>query len=102
LISKLADWDDDEPSATQANTKWDKIVILKHMFTMKELEDDPAAIMDIKDDIREECSKLGEVTNVTLYDKEVDGVVTVRFTTPQSAAACVRVCPMNLFILSLC
>jgi HIV Tat-specific factor 1 len=61
------------------------------MFTLKELEDDPAAILDIKEDIREECSKLGEVTNVTLYDKEAQGVVSVRFTTPQSAAECVRV-----------
>jgi HIV Tat-specific factor 1 len=61
------------------------------MFTLKELEEDPAAILEIKEDIRQECSKLGEVTNVTLYDKEVDGVVIVRFTTPQSAMACVRV-----------
>ena len=89
--SKLADWDDDDPKALQANLKWEKVVILKHMFTLKELEEDPAAILEIKEDIRQECSKLGEVTNVTLYDKEVDGVVIVRFTTPQSAMACVRV-----------
>ena len=88
--SKLADWDDDDPKALQANLKWEKVVILKHMFTLKELEEDPAAILEIKEDIRQECSKLGEVTNVTLYDKEVDGVVIVRFTTPQSAMACVR------------
>lgn len=89
--SKLADWDDDDPKSLQANLKWEKVVILKHMFTLKELEEDPAAILEIKEDIRQECSKLGEVTNVTLYDKEVDGVVIVRFTTPQSAMACVRV-----------
>ena len=87
----MADWDDDDPATLQANSKWEKVVILKHMFTLKELEEDPAAILDIKEDIRQECSKLGEVTNVTLYDKEVDGVVIVRFTTPQSAMACVRV-----------
>ena len=87
----MADWDDDDPATLQANSKWEKVVILKHMFTLKELEEDPAAILEIKEDIRQECSKLGEVTNVTLYDKEVDGVVIVRFTTPQSAMACVRV-----------
>ena len=73
------------------NSKWDKVVILKHMFTLQELEEDPAAILDIKEDIREECSKLGEVTNVTLYDKEADGVASVRYVTPEAAQACIRV-----------
>lgn len=37
--SKLADWDDDDPSVLQStNSKWDKVVILKHMFSMEELE----------------------------------------------------------------
>jgi HIV Tat-specific factor 1 len=107
----LADWDDDEPSTVGSNsTKWEKLVYLKHMFTLKELEvtslslfgveaylintslqEDAAAILDIKEDIREECSKLGEVTNVILFDKEADGVASVRFSTPQAAAACIRV-----------
>ena len=34
-------------------------------------QSDPAAILDIKEDIREECEKLGEVTNLQLFDKEV-------------------------------
>ncbi|KAL4775004.1 hypothetical protein BDW60DRAFT_180963 [Aspergillus nidulans var. acristatus] len=91
LNNKLADWDDDEPAAlVDTNSKFEKIVILKHMFTLQELEEDPAAILDIKEDIREECSKLGEVTNVVLYDKEEAGVVSVRFSNPESARACVK------------
>ena len=73
------------------DSKWDKMVTLKHMFTLEELAADPAAMLDIKEDIREECSKLGEVTNVVLYDKEKDGVVSVRFSTPQAARACIKV-----------
>ncbi len=79
------------------------------MFTLAELEvsvrdilptsapslhasqDDPAAILDIKEDIREECSKLGEVTNVVLFDKELDGVASVRYSNAEAAKACVRV-----------
>ncbi|GAB1212665.1 hypothetical protein ATERTT37_001810 [Aspergillus terreus] len=92
LNSKLADWDDDEPSALpDTNSRFEKIVILKHMFTLKELDEDPAAILDIKEDIREECSKLGEITNVVLYDKEPEGVVSVRFADPEAARNCVRV-----------
>ncbi|MCJ1252486.1 hypothetical protein MMC24_000292 [Lignoscripta atroalba] len=92
LNSKLADWDDDDPSAIQdTSSRWDKVVILKHMFTLSELEVDPAAILDIKEDIREECAKLGEVTNVVLFDRESDGIISVRFANAESAKACVKV-----------
>ncbi|KAF3918442.1 hypothetical protein ABW21_db0201953 [Orbilia brochopaga] len=92
LNNKLADWDDDDPAAapTQSNSRFAKIAILKHMFTLQELAEDPAAMLDIKEDIREECGKLGDVTNVTLYDQEEAGVVSVRFANEQSAQACVR------------
>jgi HIV Tat-specific factor 1 len=93
LDARLADWDDgDEPYAThQASSKWDKVVILKHMFTLQELEEDPAALLDIKEDIREECAKLGEVTNVVLFDLEQDGIASVRFSNTEAARACVQV-----------
>ena len=38
------------------------------MFTLKELAEDAALLLDLKDDVRDECSTLGEVTNVVLYD----------------------------------
>ena len=39
MKSKLADWDDDDPSTMQdTSSRWDKVVILKHMFTLAELE----------------------------------------------------------------
>ncbi|KAM0796242.1 splicing factor U2AF-associated protein [Usnea florida] len=92
LNNKLADWDDDDPQALQeTSSRWDKVAILKHLFTLKELEEDPAAILDIKEDIREECAKLGEVTNVVLFDKEVDGVASVRFANAIAASECVKV-----------
>ncbi|KAL5336928.1 putative nuclear mRNA splicing factor-associated protein [Aspergillus crustosus] len=91
LNNKLTDWDDDEPAAlVDTNSKFEKVVILKHMFTLDELDEDPAAILDIKQDIRDECSKLGEVTNVVLYGKEPAGVVSVRFSEPEAARACVQ------------
>ena len=54
-------------------------------------QEDPAAMLDIKEDIREECAKIGDVTNVVLYDKEPDGVASVRFSNPEAARACVQV-----------
>ena len=96
LRAKLADWDDDEPSqlglppVVPKNSKWDKVVILRHMFTLEELEEDPAALLDIKEDIREECAKLGPVTNVVLFDKEEEGIVSIRFQTAEAAEACLN------------
>jgi len=90
--SKLTDWSDDETEQVKPrSSKWDKVVILKHMFTLQEIDEDPAAILDIKQDIRDECAKLGDVTNVILYDKESDGIASVRFVTPEQAQACIHV-----------
>ncbi|KAF2722842.1 hypothetical protein K431DRAFT_283668 [Polychaeton citri CBS 116435] len=86
---RLADWDDDDPQALpETSSRWDKVVVLKHMFTLEELEEDSAALLDIKEDVRDECTKFGAVTNVVLYDKEPDGVLTVRFKDAQAARAC--------------
>lgn len=36
---KLTDWDDDDPQTMpDQSSKWDKVVILKHMFSLQELE----------------------------------------------------------------
>lgn len=48
-------------------------------------------LLDLKQDIREECEKLGGVTNVVLYDAEDDGVVSVKFANSDSAKACIQV-----------
>lgn len=52
---------------------------MKHVFTLDELDQDDAAYLDIKEDVRDEAEKHGVVTNVTLFDREKDGIVTVRF-----------------------
>ncbi|KAI5923262.1 hypothetical protein F4810DRAFT_669572 [Camillea tinctor] len=98
LDAKLADWDDDDgpyaggAAAAQAAEagKRDRVVVLRHMFTLQELDEDPAAMLEIKEDIREECAKLGTVTNVVLYDLEEDGIASVKFRDPEAAAACVN------------
>ncbi|KAI0694004.1 hypothetical protein C8T65DRAFT_711081 [Cerioporus squamosus] len=70
--------------------KHGRVVVLKHMFTLKELEEDTSLLLDLKEDVREECSTLGEVTNVVLYDvRGTRGIMTVKFKDPLSAQACV-------------
>ncbi|CAG8547349.1 4288_t:CDS:10 [Acaulospora morrowiae] len=86
-LEKKLDWFETETG--KKAERYNKIVILKHMFTLEELENDVSLILDLKQEIREECEKLGEVTNVILYDKEPDGVVSVKFKEQLSAEACV-------------
>lgn len=56
---------DDQMSSSGKNAR---VVILKHMFSIDELEEDARLMLDLKEDVREECSTIGEVTNVVLYD----------------------------------
>lgn len=83
---KLAEWsDDDEEEVEKAfapkKNKWSKFVIVKKAFTLHHInnEEDTGAILEIKQDIREAAEKFGEVTKVVLYDKEPEGILTVRF-----------------------
>lgn len=71
---KLEEWNDEDgfgpalaPEETTAN-KPGRVVVLKHMFTLQELEDDATLLLDLKEDVRDECASLGEVTNVVLFD----------------------------------
>ena len=48
--------------------KSDRVFALNHMVTLDELEEDPSLLLDLKEDVREECAALEDVTNVVLYD----------------------------------
>jgi len=97
MQSKLNDWDDedgfgppsDAPVTTSSLALQGRVVVLKHMFSLKDLEEEVSLLIDLKSDVREECETLGDVTNVVLYDKESDGVMTVKFRDPVSAQACI-------------
>lgn len=88
---RVTDWSDDEEPQTlpEVSNRWDKVVVLKQMFTLKELEEDPSAATETKEDILAEAEKFGPVTNIVLYDREEDGVVTLRFNNSTAAKACV-------------
>ncbi|KAG6810975.1 hypothetical protein H0H92_009558 [Tricholoma furcatifolium] len=97
MQKKLQEWDDEdgfgpsispEESSSSTTNQNSRVVVLKHMFTLDELAEDATLLLDLKEDVREECSSLGEVTNVVLFDKEKDGIMTVKFRDPISATAC--------------
>ena len=61
-------------------------MIFKGVFTIKELDDDPALTLDIAEEMREDASQWGEVSKVTLFDREPEGIATIRFKDPAVAA----------------
>jgi HIV Tat-specific factor 1 len=74
------DWDDEDgfgPMTASEDSVKDvhknaRVVVLKHMFTLEELEEDASLLLDLKEEVREECATLGDVTNVVLYDVSPD------------------------------
>ncbi|GFO08601.1 hiv tat-specific factor 1 [Plakobranchus ocellatus] len=53
------------------------------------MNDNPALINELRTDVRSECVKFGEVTKVTLYDHNPEGVITVTFKEPEEADQCI-------------
>lgn len=96
LNQELAGWDDDDDEqldlATKVRSKrWEKTVILKHVFTLEELEADPNAKTEIQEDILAGCEDIGPVSSVVMFDAEKDGVCSVKFEEKEDAIECVKV-----------
>jgi len=71
LRQKLQDWgesSDEEKKEEQTSKKFKGMIVLEGMFTLEELDKDATLLLDLKEEVREECENLGTVTNVTLYD----------------------------------
>ncbi|GAC99344.1 potential spliceosome factor [Pseudozyma hubeiensis SY62] len=112
LETKLSDWRDDSPSPTPSDAELTnptantantaaptgRTVVLTKMFTLFELESDPTLLLDLKEDVREECSStIGGVTNVVLWDAEPEGIMTVKFQTAEQAQSCVSMMKGRFF-----
>lgn len=55
-----------------------RVVVLRHMFTLDELKEDPTLLLDLKQDVREDAEQIGKVTNVVLYDVSENITVLIR------------------------
>jgi len=77
--SKEFGWEDEEKR---------KHVILKNVFHPDNSAGDPNFFLDLKNDIKEECSKLGHVESVKVFERNALGVVAVKFKNGEAAARC--------------
>ncbi|CUM65803.1 uncharacterized protein PRCAT00003451001 [Priceomyces carsonii] len=97
MLKKLSTWDEDEISTVDHSLDlikrkiYDKIVVIRNMFRIDELKEDPLLEIDLKEDIQEDCDRQGignDITKVVLYD--ISGVVTVKFKTRELSLKCVE------------
>nr|XP_031862309.1 uncharacterized protein CI109_002274 [Kwoniella shandongensis]KAA5529381.1 hypothetical protein CI109_002274 [Kwoniella shandongensis] len=86
--------DEEDPAAPLGGAplanRFNRVVVLKGMFLPEDLERDPGLLLELKEEVREEAESLGQVTSVVLYDKEEDGVMTIKFKDSVAALACVK------------
>eukprot|EP00873_Tetraselmis_striata_P038104 jgi/Tetstr1/458368/TSEL_044807.t1 len=69
----------------------DVTVILKHMFTLEELQAEPTLAGELKEDVAAECAKLGPIERLKLFQGNPEGVISIRFKMEEAAAACIQV-----------
>ncbi|KAJ1814464.1 hypothetical protein LPJ56_004847, partial [Coemansia sp. RSA 2599] len=84
-MERKLDWADEERPVSD---RYKRTVILKHMFTIEELQEDVTLLLDLAEDVRSECEKLGVVTSVKIFDLSEEGAVAVKFKSEASAVAC--------------
>ncbi|QIX02474.1 hypothetical protein AMS68_007991 [Peltaster fructicola] len=90
-MTKRKDWGIDEVEEhtdRDTSNKWERMLVVKGMFTPEKLASDPSLLEDIREDLMDMCEKFGQVTAIVIWEGEPAGVVTVRFTTVEAAVAC--------------
>ncbi|KRT80810.1 RNA binding protein, partial [Oryctes borbonicus] len=87
MQEKLFDWRPERMRGERA--KHEKIVIVKNLFDPKVFDEEVGLILEYQQDLREECSKCGEVRKVTVYDRHPEGVVQINMKEQEEADAVV-------------
>lgn len=88
MQEKLFDWRPEKMRGERA--KHEKVVILTNVFIPNMFDADVSLILEIQQDLREECSKCGTVKKVIIYDQHPEGVAQVNMKEPEEADAVVQ------------
>ncbi|XP_007462979.1 PREDICTED: HIV Tat-specific factor 1 [Lipotes vexillifer] len=89
MQQKQLDWRP-ERRAGPSRMRHERVVIIRNMFHPIDFEDDPLVLNEIREDLRVECSKFGQVRRLLLFDRHPDGVASVSFRDPEEADYCIQ------------
>ncbi|EFJ36894.1 hypothetical protein SELMODRAFT_77296, partial [Selaginella moellendorffii] len=65
-------------------------VVLKNMFLPKEITDEPTLLSELETDVGIECSKIGTVEKVRIFERHPEGVIVVKFKNREEGLSCIR------------
>ncbi|CAH0594007.1 unnamed protein product [Chrysodeixis includens] len=88
MQQKLFDWRPEKFIGERS--KHERIVIVKNLFHPTDFDQEVQLILDYQQDLREECSKCGEVRKVVIYDRHPEGVAQITMKEPEMADAVVE------------
>ncbi|XP_048369953.1 HIV Tat-specific factor 1 [Sphaerodactylus townsendi] len=84
---KQLDWRPEKKEG-EARMRHERVIIIRNMFHPKDFEEDPLVLNEIREDLRTECEKFGQVKKVILFDRHPDGVASVAFKEMEEADGC--------------
>ncbi|XP_069842583.1 17S U2 SnRNP complex component HTATSF1 [Dendropsophus ebraccatus] len=88
LQQKQLDWRP-EKKDNETRKRFERVIIIKNMFHPKDFEEDPLVLNEIREDLRSECEKFGQVKKVLIFDRHPDGVASVAFKDAEQGDACI-------------
>ncbi|KAL3274889.1 hypothetical protein HHI36_019671 [Cryptolaemus montrouzieri] len=88
MQEKLFDWRPEK--AFGERSKHERTVIVKNLFDPTIFDSDVGLILEFQQDLREECSKIGEVRKVIIYDRHPEGVAQINMGNPEEADEVVK------------
>ncbi|XP_077141399.1 17S U2 SnRNP complex component HTATSF1 [Ranitomeya variabilis] len=85
---KQLDWRP-EKKDNETRKRFERVIIIKNMFHPSDFEEDPLVLNEIREDLRSECEKFGQVKKVLIFDRHPDGVASVSFKEAEESDACI-------------
>ncbi|XP_066437918.1 17S U2 SnRNP complex component HTATSF1 [Eleutherodactylus coqui] len=87
LQQKQLDWRPEKKN--DSRKRFERVIIIKNMFHPNDFEEDPLVLNEIREDLRSECEKFGQVKKVLIFDRHPDGVASVSFKETEESDACI-------------
>ncbi|XP_015687955.1 HIV Tat-specific factor 1 [Protobothrops mucrosquamatus] len=84
---KLLDWRPEKKEGS-VRLRQERVIIIRNMFHPKDFEEDPLVLNEIREDLRTECEKFGQVKKVIIFDRHPDGVASISFKEAEEADVC--------------
>lgn len=65
-------------------------VVLKNMFTVDQMTDNPILSEELRRDVETECETIGPIDKVRVFPTNPEGVIVVKFKEPEHADSCIQ------------